>query len=820
MADFNPDAYLAKKSPPSLASGGFDPDAYLSSQVSAQRTSREVPQLDETGAPIRLGGLPSEPEQSRGILDYAVGVPETALALGTGIVGSAVAPFVAAGREILSGQYGSGTPETEKFAEQFQRRMTYQPTSQTGQQMTGAIGETMQGLGLEAIPFAQGLQAGVMAPAALRQGARVAGQEAGYLKNAVAELPAIQARNETRVAQSYQAAPVIDATNLAQKYDIAVDPAISNPTFRNRARDVMLGQDDIADKISQQNLSKWPNIVKEELGVPKSKTLNAATFDEMKAAPELTNAYDAVRAAPVLMASDDVLSRLDGLRAQVLVGDVGSKAAKKLNNALDDIKAQIQQGVDGNKALSSIQDLRTGARNIYKADKIGAPISNVKRRLAQLQDSTADVLENMIETNLRGDTLANYQAARAKYAQIYSAEAATDILTGKVDPSVFAKMVRDGRPLTGALADLGAIAGNFPEAALMTPTAKTAIPRFTRGAVGGAAGAIVGGALGGPAGAIAGTAAGAGISDLLRQAAVRNMMTPGYQSRRAVPKDYRPQVNALRPVEPGQSNIVPFDPRNNPNFVMPENETTSFRNNPNRPDARQPMQETAPMQPAGSNALRLGFENDPQGSITIDRARQLNIERNAKAQGFREADERAPTRGGIQYDFDPITGRLQPTSRGLPGASLDVVEYANKNLTSAAQKLSRSQTFELTAAEKVAFDRTKIDLAIIDPKFKSLSDKEIAAKMFERSSVEDLIQKAKDQAIGFEEIARRSNDQKLIFDANANRQRMLDLAEDLEANLSAPRAKEAAKVKGQGPKTREAITNRLRGGDNVNNLRE
>jgi hypothetical protein len=49
---------------------------------------------------------------------------------------------------------------------------------------------------------------------------------------------------------------------------------------------------------------------------------------------------------------------------------------------------------------------------------------------------------------------------------------------------------------------------------------------------------------------------------------------------------------------------------------------------------------------------------------------------------------------------------------------------------------------------------------------------------------------------------------------------MLDLAEDLEANLSAPRAKEAAKVKGQGPKTREAITNRLRGGDNVNNLRE
>jgi len=695
-----------------------------------------------------------------------------------------------------------------------------------------------------------------MAPAALRQGTNAYVRGVAKTSEAIDQIPMVQARNEARIAQSFQNAPTIDAVNLAQKYDIAVDPAITNPTLRNRTRDVAIGQTDVSDKISKQNLPQWANIVKKDLGVAKEKTLTAKTFDELKADPALSKAYDDVRAAPLLTASDDVLTKLDALIAPELVGDIGGKTAAKLNKTLAGIKEQVTNGVDGKTALSSIQDLRTAARNIYKADKIGAPISNTKRRMAEIQDATADALESMIDGNLTGDVLGNYQAARAKYAKIYSAEAATDIITGRVNPEVLAKMMREGRPLSGALADIGTIAANFPNIAMTSTALKTAIPRFTRAGVGGAVGALVGGLFGNAPGAMIGTVAGAGLSEIVRQIGVKNMLTPAYQSRRAVPTDYRPQptVNALRPAEPGQSNIVPFDPRN---AVMPP-ETPGPNFIFGRPDAD--VRANIPQGPAQlpSPSPQSTLESLRNEDIRAGRmSRMAGQAQEQAAMAAEAAAPRASAGAGIQFDLDPITGRLQPTSRGLPGASLDVVEYANKNLTSAAQKLSgtydstlfqtvntgrvdatgapimetirvqkelggkrQAQGFQLTAAEKVAFDRTKIDLAIIDPKFKSLSDKEIAAKMFERSSVEDLIQKAKDQAIGFEEIARRSNDQKLIFDANANRQRMLDLAEDLEANLSAPRAKEAAKVKGQGPKTREAITNRLRGGDNVNNLRE
>lgn len=857
MATFDPDAYLSS-STTSPAPPAFDPDAYLASQVNTERFNREVPQLDLTGAPIRQDAMPGPREQPRGMLDYAVGLPEAALAFGSGAVGSVVAPYAGVASTLFGGKYGTqeGAREGEAVANRVQQAMTYQPSSRTGQQITGATGEALQGLGLEAIPFAQGMQAAAMAPAALRQGTNAYVRGVAKTGEAIDQIPMVQARNEARIAQSFQNAPMIDAANLAQKYDIAVDPAITNPTLRNRARDVAIGQTDVSDKISKQNLPKWANIIKEDLGVSKEKTLTAKTFDELKADPALSKAYDDVRAAPLLTASDDVLTKLDALIAPELVGDIGGKTAAKLNKTLAGIKEQVTNGVDGKTALSSIQDLRTAARNIYKADKIGAPISNTKRRMAEIQDATADALESMIDGNLTGDVLGNYQAARAKYAKIYSAEAATDIITGRVNPEVLAKMMREGRPLSGALSDIGTIAANFPDIAMTSPALKTTIPRFTRAGVGGAAGALVGGLVGGPAGALVGTAAGAGLSEIVRQIGVKNMLTPAYQSRRAVPTDYRPQptVNALRPAEPGQSNIVPFDPRN---AVMPP-ETPGPNFIFGRPDAD--VRANIPQGPAQlpSPSPQSTLESLRNEDIRAGRmSRMAGQAQEQAAMAAEAAAPRASAGAGIQFDLDPITGRLQPTSRGLPGASLDVVEYANKNLTSAAQKLSgtydstlfqtvntgrvdatgapimetirvqkelggkrQAQGFQLTAAEKVAFDRTKIDLAIIDPKFKSLSDKEIAAKMFERSSVEDLIQKAKDQAIGFEEIARRSNDQKLIFDANANRQRMLDLAEDLEANLSAPRAKEAAKVKGQGPKTREAITNRLRGGDNVNNLRE
>jgi len=58
-----------------------------------------VPQLDASGGVARpQDAIPREREPSPSVLNYAIGIPETALALGSGMVAGAVAPFCRSGQ--------------------------------------------------------------------------------------------------------------------------------------------------------------------------------------------------------------------------------------------------------------------------------------------------------------------------------------------------------------------------------------------------------------------------------------------------------------------------------------------------------------------------------------------------------------------------------------------------------------------------------------------------------------------------------------------------------------------------------------------------
>ena len=114
--------------------------------------------------------------------------------------------------------------------------------------------------------------------------------------------------------------------------------------------------------------------------------------------------------------------------------------------------------------------------------------------------------------------------------------------------------------------------------------------------------------------------------------------------------------------------------------------------------------------------------------------------------------------------------------------------------------------FDLTAAEKVAFEKTRIDLAEVAPGMKSLNDKAIAAKMQDRAWVQDAVVKAQEKARGFEEIANRATTDRLRQDALVKRDQLLDLLDTLESQLGKPRPIRSG---AQGPKTREAIRNKM-----------
>ena len=504
-----------------------------------------------SAVPSATPTYPDAIPDSRSVSDIIGGVIETPLALGTGAIAGAVAPIAGVIRSVTGGKYGTqeGVQQGAELAGKVQSALTYQPRTQTGQDVVGYVGEKLEPLA--AVPFSQGATAAAFAPNALRQVSNAARNEANYLRGAVSEIPAVKAAGEARVAESYARAPQIDAANLAQKYGIALDPAMSNPTARNKARSAIVGGADLDVRLATANEPKWTEAVKKDMGLGKETPLtDPKVFDKVRAREDISGPYKVVQDIPSIRVPDDAIQKLDSLQVTPLYGDTGQAAAA--NAFIDTVKAQLAEGGDGAKLLKSIQQMRQDAQGVYRT---AGPIDPAVRAAADARMNVARVLEELIDNNIP-DAQAReaFVKARQKMAQTYDIESATDFGTGRVDPKVFGKMVSEGKPVSGVVADLGKIAAVYPEVSVIGANTKTALPRLSRATPLALAGSVIGGAVGGPVGAGTGLALGAGANELVRQILAKRMTSPSFQSSRAVPTDYRPQNtlvpenrNALRP---------------------------------------------------------------------------------------------------------------------------------------------------------------------------------------------------------------------------------------------------------------------------------
>jgi hypothetical protein len=281
------------------------------------------------------------------------------------------------------------------------------------------------------------------------------------------------------------------------------------------------------------------------------------------------------------------------------------------------------------------------------------------------------------------------------------------------------------------------------------------------------------------------------------------MAEPGYQAR-AVPEDLRAPVNMLNPAEINTNRNLPvpyvmnevLPPEYVPNFTIPRN-----------PD----------IQTGASGVVQGNLLPPPSYESAIKTIKDREAYRATKA---RAAEERAQTPGyfgpeqprpatarGVEFELDPVTGRLRPTSQGLKGATPATFEDFSTPLRTASQKISQGKAFDLDATEKIAWAKAKTDIAEIEPGFNKLSNKEVLERMMDRKWAADAIQKARDEAIAFEQIAARSKDAQVRATAQAKREQMMELAEMLEDNLRSARPDTSRKS--QGPKTREARRNNL-----------
>jgi len=664
-----------------------------------------------------------------------------------------------------------------------------------------------------AVPIPQmNMLAQSISPAA-RAAGDVGRSEATMVKGAVAapfeaRAAATQAKN---VSQSWQNAPQIEAAQTGVGLGLKWNPALLNISTPGKKMANLANVSKTNVEMSKANLDQVPIIAKREMGIPEH--LPLTTEEPFNIARErISQPYEEVRQMPTLTPDPAVMATLDSLQPPKTIG--GEAVAAKVAQITDQAKTEIASGVTGDTVVNTIQQNRRDAQAIYTAQKKGAvPPSPEQIAIADAHMGVADALESLIESNIINDPtlLGRFRDARTAMAKTYAYQKATDFNTGKMDPHVLADATGKNPNLQGVIADIGRFTGNFPE--LMGrpgPVAEASRASVLSGAsVGAGMGYAVGLATGIPGakyvgaslGAGAGTKLGEGISSLARG----RVMSPEFQAAN-VPIDYRPPINNLRPVEPNvvTNGLVPYDysqsvmqPGQRPNWI------------PGRPDA----QVTTPGVQQGPAQLGAPSAQSTLQGVAGRRAFDYNMERalaeqQAQQEAAKATGARKTTGTGTPLVFDATTGKLVPAGETLRGATPDiqVIESTGKSLSSAARKMTSGTMFDLTAEERIAWDKTKVDLESISPEYKSLSSKEIANRMMDRDWVERTIAKAREKAAAFDELSKRADTAKARFDASVSREKMLDFLNDLEENM-----RPARKVSGtqQGPKTREFNANRL-----------
>lgn len=611
--------------------------------------------------------------------------------------------------------------------------------------------------------------------------------------------PALQARRERLSMEDYARGPQIDAAAEAQRLGLALNPVDIQPSLGSKATATIAGPRG-SEALARVNKKRVREIALNELGLPPTTELTG-TQPFSQARTQVAAPYNEVRKLPTMAADEAVLARLNELRPdQALIGS--DRYAKAMNAVIDDAVGKVSAGLTGEQLLKNVQSLRQRARKTYNNKSADLPALD----MADTNLAIANTLETMIESNIFNPRLlSQFRDARQKMAKTYAYEGATDFNTGMVDVGKLGRITAKDNALTGDIAALGKVAGNFPDVFTTQASAGPfSAPRLARSGVSGGAGALYGSqfgvtgtVLGGLLGSAAGEAAGA--------LAARRMASPGYQAGLTL-RDMRipeeqaaalvapiPRSQAIVPYEAPIEVLAPGEGPYRPNFVMrpeqygPRVTTPGF--------APGPAQLPAPSAQGTLGALRTEDVRRAQMS------RELGQQAEAQAAAA-QAAARQPTRGGIALELDPFTGRLREARSAAP------ISNFGSALETASTKVTEGRRFDLTAAEKVAWDRTRIDLAEVAPGFKTLSDKALAEKMLDREWVAQTATKARERAAAFEQLAQRAKEDAARRAAAANRERMLDLAEQMEDSLRAPRPVSGG---AQGPKTRQANRERFQG---------
>lgn len=457
------------------------------------------------------------------------GLSETALSLGTGTLGQLAGGFAGIGQG-LKNLVSPSMPAGERV-QQIQDAMTYQPRSEGGKAIAGALDATL-GMFPRAADRAGEAVANFTGSPAI--GAAV---NTGIQALPMAISPALKGPvGRAAAASTAEAAkatalavPKTDAIIAAKQAGYVIPPAEANPSLPNRIIEGFAGQSKVQQLASTKNQSVSNDLVRQGLGIPADTPLSVDAFSAVRKAAG--NAYDAVRGAGQVATDKTFTDALDNIAAKYVGAE---KDFPKM--AKNDVKAAVDSArvaeFDASSGVDAIKIQREAADKAFRGGDTGLGIAH---------KAIADAIEGQIDRHLSqtGQSVADFQAARKLIAQTYDAQKA--LKGNDIDARVLGKAFDKGR-LTGELAQVGQFGSQFKKAA-QTNTGSAYVPSLweTLGMGGaGAIGGFVPHLTGNPSlslpvvGAIA-----AGASRPLARAAITSRMG---QSALVSPQTYNPSM--------------------------------------------------------------------------------------------------------------------------------------------------------------------------------------------------------------------------------------------------------------------------------------
>lgn len=770
---------------------------------------------------------PPKPGYKPTVFEEATGaVIEPIMKMGSGLIAKPISEV--AGIAAMFSDYLGGNKDGDPmgFKRHVQESLTYQPRTAAGRSEYNPLNAIPEAVGTgvstvttpvmkalrgdsaadsargmaanfvgEAVPQALGMVGVKNAPLIAKQVAK-AGPVVGEVAADVMKNAAFTKQAAAQAASSadWQRAAAIDAAKVARENKIVMNPASVAGSGHNIKMAAAGGSSHFNTAASIANKGKWNDMVRQDLGIAPNVPLTAKTYDAVRKA--VAKPYDdAVTLGPLAPNTAAIKSIRDIEIPEIL--PAGEQAAGKMKRVTDTVADQLENGMTGKDAVNTTRTLRKEAKAVFDSVRAGNQVDHVTVQTAKAKMAIAEKIDETISSNITDPKWkSSFDISRRKMAQTYSYERATNLVRQQVDPQVFAQEMQGRHWLTGNAAKMGEIAGNFPEIANVYAERGQTFGMPVRSGMAGTTGFAVGSLYGSP---VATSAISAGLASLGEKMVGKKLRSEASQKKYATPIDRRIMPVETPKVAP-QRGVVPYvsptevvgDMPYRPNF-------TRGRVDPNPtytgPDYQQP-QIGMSQGPVGGQIGALRAEDA--------RVRETSMRQGRAAEAAQAAAEaaapRKPTSGGMLFDLDPVTGKLRAADRGVKGATPEIWQAdTGANLKSAAEKAASGQGFRMTAAEKVAWNKTAVDIKTVSSDLAKLTDKQILAKMEDRVWVQNTIDKAQQKAAMFEVLERQSQDRLAQSMARIQREKMLDVAEQLQDALG---SRPSSRGYSQGPKTR------------------